>query len=53
MTALPGSPEIQNVIPMKYFGTDTFAAPIIGIAASVMMLTLGMLCLLNVQNLLK
>ena len=45
MTALPGSPEIQNVIPMKYFGTDTFAAPIIGIAASVMMLTLGMLWL--------
>ena len=28
MTALPGSPEIQNVIPMSYFGTDTFAAPI-------------------------
>ncbi len=25
MTALPGSPEIQNVIPMKYFSTDTFA----------------------------
>ncbi len=45
MTALPGSPEIQNVIPMKYFGTDTFAAPIIGIVASVMMLTLGMLWL--------
>ena len=45
MTATSSSPEIQNVIPMKYFGTDTFAAPIIGIAASVMMLTLGMLWL--------
>ena len=45
MTALPGSPEIQNVIPMKYFGTDTFAAPKIGIVASVMMLTHGMLLL--------
>lgn len=45
MTAMPGSPEIQNVIPMKYFGTDTFAAPIIGIFASVLMLTLGMLWL--------
>ena len=45
MTALPGSPEIQNVIPMKYFGTDTFAAPLIGICASIMMLTLGMLWL--------
>lgn len=42
MTALPGSPEIQNVIPMKYFGTDTFAAPFIGISASVIMLSLGM-----------
>ena len=45
MTALPGSPEIQNVIPMKYFGTDTFAAPIIGIIASIMMLLLGMIWL--------
>lgn len=45
MTSMPGSPEIQNVIPMKYFGTDTFAAPIIGIFASVLMLTLGMLWL--------
>ncbi|WP_283595503.1 GntP family permease [Paraclostridium bifermentans] len=45
MTAMPGSPEIQNVIPMKYFGTDTFAAPIIGVFASVLMLTLGMLWL--------
>lgn len=45
MTAMPGSPEIQNVIPMKYFGTDTFAAPTIGIFASILMLTLGMLWL--------
>lgn len=42
MTALPGTPEIQNVIPMRYFGTDTFAAPLIGIIASVLMLLLGM-----------
>lgn len=45
MTALPGSPEIQNVIPMKYFGTDTFAAPLIGLFASIMMLSLGMIWL--------
>lgn len=42
MTALPGSPEIQNVIPMKYFGTDAFAAPMIGIIASLLMFGLGM-----------
>ena len=45
MTAIPGSPEIQNVIPMSYFGTDTFAAPVIGIIASIIMFTLGMLWL--------
>lgn len=45
MTALPGTPEIQNVIPMRYFGTDTFSAPFIGIIASVLMLVLGMVWL--------
>ena len=45
MTALPGTPEIQNVIPMRYFGTDTFAAPLIGIIASVLMLLLGIVWL--------
>ena len=30
---------------MKYFGTDTFAAPVIGIFASIMMLSLGMIWL--------
>lgn len=45
MTALPGTPEIQNVIPMKYFGTDAFAAPLMGIIASLLMLGLGMLYL--------
>lgn len=45
MTALPGSPEIQNVIPMTYFKTDTFAAPIIGLIASILMFTLGMIYL--------
>lgn len=41
MTALPGTPEIQNVIPMRYFKTDTFSAPLIGITASLLMLILG------------
>lgn len=47
MTAIPGSPEIQNVIPMKYFGTDAFASPGIGIIASLLMLCLGLLYLTN------
>ncbi len=41
MTALPGSPQIQNAIPMKYFGTDVYAAPVIGIVCSIIMLGLS------------
>ncbi len=42
MTAIPGTPQIQNTIPMAYFGTDTFAAPILGIIAALIMLLGGM-----------
>ncbi|MGV3526310.1 MAG: GntP family permease [Candidatus Sericytochromatia bacterium] len=45
MTALPGSPQIQNAIPMTYFGTNTYAAPVIGLACGALMLVLGMLWL--------
>jgi H+/gluconate symporter-like permease len=31
MDALPGSPQIQNLIPTRYFGTDAYAAPWVGI----------------------
>jgi H+/gluconate symporter-like permease len=43
MTALPGTPAIQNAIPMPYFGTTAFAAPGIGLVASLIMLGLGLL----------
>lgn len=42
MTALPGTPQIQNAIPMPYFGTDVYAAPIIGLAGSAVMLFGGL-----------
>lgn len=42
MTALPGSPAIHNAIPMPYFQTDAFAAPILGIIAAFLMLVGGM-----------
>ncbi len=42
MTALPGSPQIQNAIPMKFFGTTAFAAPILGLVAAAIMLFGGM-----------
>lgn len=41
MTALPGTPAIQNAIPMPYFGTDTFAAPGLGIIGSLIMGGIG------------
>ncbi|WP_180682277.1 GntP family permease [Tepidicella baoligensis] len=41
MTALPGTPAIQNAIPMPYFGTTPFAAPGLGLIAGLIMLVLG------------
>ncbi|WP_066175011.1 GntP family permease [Bacillus marinisedimentorum] len=37
MTALPGTPQIQNLIPMQYFNTTPTAAPIMGIAGALVM----------------
>lgn len=42
MSAMPGTPSIQNAIPMPFFGTTPFAAPGLGIIASVIMLGFGM-----------
>ncbi len=42
MTALPGSPQIQNIIPTAFFGTDAWAAPTLGSIASVFTLAVGM-----------
>ena len=42
MSAMPGTPSIQNAIPMPFFGTTLFAAPGIGIIASAVMLGFGL-----------
>ncbi|MCX7111938.1 MAG: GntP family permease [Proteobacteria bacterium] len=42
MSALPGTPAIQNAIPMPFFGTTPFAAPGLGIIAAVIMLGFGL-----------
>lgn len=42
MTAAPGTPAIQNAIPMPFFGTTPFAAPILGLIGSAIMLLGGM-----------
>jgi H+/gluconate symporter-like permease len=42
MTAMPGTPAIQNAIPMPFFGTTPFAAPGLGFIASAVMLGFGL-----------
>jgi H+/gluconate symporter-like permease len=43
MGMLPGSPQIQNLLPMKYFGTDPMAAPLLGIIMAVLNIILGVI----------
>lgn len=42
MTALPGSVQLHNLIPMRFFGTGPFAAPLTGLLGAVIMLGIGM-----------
>jgi H+/gluconate symporter-like permease len=42
MSALPGTPAIQNAIPMPFFGTTPFAAPGLGMIATGIMLGFGL-----------
>src|SRR6478736_6384681 len=42
MDALPGSPQIQNIIPTTFFQTNTWAAPWLGVIGSVFIIALGM-----------
>ncbi|MCZ7009958.1 GntP family permease, partial [Salmonella enterica] len=45
MDALPGTPQIQNIIPTTFFGTDAWAAPVLGTLGGVFILALGLLYL--------
>jgi H+/gluconate symporter-like permease len=42
MDALPGSPQIQNIIPTTFFRTDTWAAPWMGVIGSIFILVVGL-----------
>jgi H+/gluconate symporter-like permease len=42
MTMLPGTPQIQNIMPTKYLGTTAAAAPILGLTGA------AIICILNV-----
>lgn len=45
MTSMPGTPQIQNLIPMEYFNTSPTAGPIIGIVTTLIMAVGGYLWL--------
>jgi H+/gluconate symporter-like permease len=45
MSAMPGTPAIQNAIPIPFLGTTTFAAPGLGLIAAAIMLGWGLLWL--------
>src|SRR6187549_77207 len=42
MDALPGTPQIQNIIPTTFFGTDAWAAPLLGICGALFVAGTGM-----------
>lgn len=50
MTALPGTIQIQNLIPMPFFGTNSFAAPGLGCLGGGVMFLLGMAWLLRCER---
>jgi H+/gluconate symporter-like permease len=41
MDSLPGTPQIQNIIPTTFFGTNTYAAPWLGIIGGTFILLTG------------
>ena len=42
MTGIPGTPQIQNIIPTNFYGTTAYAAPITGIVASIIVFVAAM-----------
>lgn len=42
MDALPGSPQIQNIIPTTFFKTTAWAAPWLGVIGAVFLLVTGL-----------
>jgi H+/gluconate symporter-like permease len=45
MDSLPGTPQIQNIIPTTFFNTNAYAAPILGTIGGVYILVVGILYL--------
>lgn len=41
MDCLPGTPQIQNLIPTNFFGTNIYAAPTLGLVGGILIFALG------------
>ncbi|GFM56607.1 hypothetical protein PSCICF_27850 [Pseudomonas cichorii] len=50
MDALPGTPQIQNIIPTTFFNTTAWAAPWLGLIGMVFVFSAGMLYLQRQRN---
>ena len=42
MDAMPGTPQIQNIIPSAFFKTNAWAAPWLGVVGSIFILAVGL-----------
>jgi H+/gluconate symporter-like permease len=42
MDSLPGTPQIQNIIPTTFFKTTSWAAPVLGVAGSLFIIVVGL-----------
>jgi len=45
MDSLPGTPQIQNIIPTTFFKTTSYAAPVLGLIGGLVIFALGMIYL--------
>lgn len=50
MDALPGTPQIQNIIPSTFFNTTAWAAPWLGLIGTLFVFCTGMLYLQRQRN---
>ncbi|MCE0463400.1 GntP family permease [Pseudomonas uvaldensis] len=50
MDALPGTPQIQNIIPSTFFNTTAWAAPWLGVIGTLFVFSIGMLFLQRQRN---
>ena len=42
MDSLPGTPQIQNIIPTTFFKTTSWAAPVLGVMGSLFIIVVGL-----------